>query len=68
VRHLVVLPIRPGESIKTVQERLGHSSAVTALNTYRYLWSDSDDRTRAAVDDFLRTAADFLRTGRGVAE
>ena len=54
LRHYYAsLLIRHGESIKTVQERLGHSSAVTTLNTYSHLWPDSDDRTRAAVDEVL---------------
>jgi integrase len=54
LRHYYAsLLIRHGESVKTVQERLGHSSAVTTLNTYSHLWPDSDDRTRAAVDDVL---------------
>jgi hypothetical protein len=44
--------------------RLGHSSAVTTLNTYSHLWPDSDDRTRAAVDDVLRTAADLWAPDR----
>ena len=67
LRHYYAsLLIRHGESIKTVQERLGHSSAVTTLNTYSHLWPDSDDRTRAAVDDVLRTAADQVRTRRGL--
>ena len=54
LRHYYAsLLIRHGESVKTVQERLGHSSAVRTLNTYSHLWPDSDDRTRAAVDDVL---------------
>lgn len=71
LRHYYAsLLIRHGESIKTVQERLGHSSAVTKLNTYSRLWPDSDDRTRAAVDEVLRTSgtlcgpADALRSKR----
>ena len=51
------LLIRHGESVKTVQERLGHSSAVTTLNTYSHLWPDSDDPIRAAVDDDVLAAA-----------
>ena len=47
------LLIRHGESIKTVQERLGHKDATETLNTYSHLWPDSDDRTRAAVDEVL---------------
>ena len=63
LRHYYAsLLIRHGESVKTVQERLGHSSAVTTLNTYSHLWPDSDDRTRTAVDDVLGTAAYQVRT------
>ncbi|MFI6508053.1 tyrosine-type recombinase/integrase [Streptosporangium sp. NPDC050855] len=42
--------IRYGESVKTIQHLLGHSSAVTTLNIYAHLWPDADDRARAAVD------------------
>jgi len=47
------LLIRHGESVKAVQARLGHSNAAEALNTYARLWPDSDDRTRAAIDEVL---------------
>lgn len=68
LRHYYAsLLIRHGESVKTVQERLGHSSAVTTLNTYSHLWPDSDDRTRAAVDDVLGTSVHSLCTGSQVA-
>ena len=51
LRHFYAsLLIRHGESVKTVQARLGHASAVETLNTYSHLWPDSDDRTREAVD------------------
>lgn len=43
--------IHAGESVKTVQSRLGHKSAVTTLDTYGHLWPDSEDRTRKALDD-----------------
>ena len=56
------LLIRHGESVKTVQARLGHASAVETLDTYSHLWPDSDDRTREAIDSVLGTAADSLRT------
>lgn len=57
------LLIRHGESVKTVQARLGHASAVETLDTYSHLWPDSDDRTREAVDLVLRgPAADSVRT------
>ncbi len=60
------LLIRHGESVKTVQARLGHASAVETLDTYSHLWPDSDDRTREAVDSVLcGPRADQVRT-RGV--
>ncbi len=59
LRHYYAsLLIRHGESVKTVQARLGHASAVETLDTYSHLWPDSDDRTRDAIDwcwDLLRT-------------
>lgn len=54
LRHYYAsLLIRHGESVKTVQARLGHHDANETLNTYSHLWPDSEDRTRAAVDDVL---------------
>jgi integrase len=51
LRHFYAsLLIRHGESVKTVQARLGHSSAMETLNTYGHLWHDADDRTREAVE------------------
>lgn len=67
LRHYYAsLLIRYGESVKTVQDRLGHKSAAETLDTYSHLWEDSDDRTRDAVDSVLRNlevSADSLRTG-----
>jgi hypothetical protein len=41
-------------------------SAKTTLDTYGHLWPDSDDSTRAAVDDVIATkvnrVADYVRT------
>jgi integrase len=54
--------IRHGESVKTVQRRLGHSSAAMTLDTYTHLWPDSDDRTRDAVAQALSGPADTVRT------
>jgi integrase len=67
LRHYYAsLLIRHGESVKTVQERLGHASAVETLDTYSHLWPDSDDRTREAVDSVLGgSPADSLRTAEG---
>lgn len=54
LRHYYAsLLIRHGESVKTVQSRLGHASAVETLDTYSHLWPDSDDRTRDAIDSVL---------------
>ncbi|WP_229022786.1 tyrosine-type recombinase/integrase [Actinomarinicola tropica] len=54
LRHFYAsLLIRHGESVKVVQERLGHASPVETLETYAHLWPDSDDRTRSAVDSVL---------------
>jgi integrase len=54
--------IRAGESVKVVQERLGHTSAAMTLDVYSHLWASDDDRTRAAVEDALGTLADISRT------
>ncbi len=63
LRHFYAsLLIRHGESVKTVQGRLGHASAAETLDTYSHLWPDSDDRTRAAVDSVLGLVADSVRT------
>jgi integrase len=67
LRHYYAsLLIRHGESVKTVQERLGHASAVETLDTYSHLWPDSDSRTREAVETAL--GEKFLRTPRGQAQ
>jgi integrase len=54
LRHYYAsLLIRHGESVKTVQARLGHKNAAETLDTYSHLWPDSEDRTRSAVDTVL---------------
>ncbi|MGN8245274.1 tyrosine-type recombinase/integrase [Cellulomonas soli] len=67
LRHYYAsLLIRHGASVKTVQDRLGHKSAVETLDTYSHLWPDSDDQTREAVDlELGEVPADSLRTGDG---
>lgn len=61
LRHYYAsLLIRHGESVKTVQARLGHASATETLDTYSHLWPDSDDRTREAVDAVLGPPADAI--------
>jgi integrase len=59
------LLIRYGESVKTVQGRLGHKSATETLDTYGHMWADSDDRTREAVDSVLGSRAESSRTADG---
>lgn len=59
LRHYYAsLLIRFGESVKTVQARLGHASASETLDTYSHLWPDSDDRTRDAIDSVLKLAGE----------
>jgi len=54
LRHFYAsLLISRGCSVKTVQRRLGHQSAMETLDTYGHLWPDSDDETRAALDEVL---------------
>ena len=55
--------IAAGESVKTVQVRMGHASAMVTLDVYGHLWPDSEERTRAAVDAWLSAPADSVRTG-----
>jgi integrase len=51
LRHFYAsLLIAKGCSVKAVQKRLGHQSAMETLDTYGHLWPDSDDETRDAVD------------------
>jgi integrase len=59
LRHYYAsLLIQHGESIKVVQRRLGHKSAVETLDTYSHLWPDSEDQTRKAVDQVLGRPAE----------
>jgi len=54
LRHFYAsLLIQSGCSVKAIQKRLGHQSAVETLDTYGHLWPDSDDETRNAVDSVL---------------
>jgi integrase len=58
LRHFYAsLLIARGCSVKAVQNRLGHQSAVETLDTYSHLWPDSDDETRIAVDSVLSSIA-----------
>ena len=74
LRHYYAsLLIHAGESVKVVQARLGHASAMETLDTYGHLWPDSEDRTReaietafggavfSAIEDSLRTVSNRLK-------
>jgi len=39
-----------GQSVKVVQARLGHASAMETLDTYGHLWAGDEDGTRQAID------------------
>jgi integrase len=54
--------IAGGASVKVVQKRLGHASAVITLNTYGHLWPGDDDLTRDVMDSAFAILADSLRT------
>lgn len=45
--------IRAGESVKVVQERLGHASAAMTLDIYSGLFPTDQERTRKAIDGVL---------------
>jgi integrase len=58
LRHFYAsLLISHAESVRVVQERLGHTSALMTLDIYAQLWPESDDSTREAVDAALGRAA-----------
>jgi integrase len=68
--HYASVLIDGGESVKVVQERLGHSSAEETLRTYAHLMPQSDQRTRSVVElawsenqeSSLQDRADSVRT------
>ena len=51
LRHFYAsMLIHNGQSVKVIQELLGHKSATETLDTYGHLWELSDDEVRATVD------------------
>lgn len=42
--------IRHNINVKTVQRRMGHSSAKVTLDIYTHIWPDQDDKTREAIE------------------
>ena len=70
LRHYYAsLLIRYGESVNTVQARLGHATAAETLDTYSHIGPDSDDRTRDAIDNVLghqtSSGGDYMGTNDG---
>ena len=58
LRHFYAsLLIAEGQSVKVVQNRLGHRSAVETLDVYGHLWPDSEADTMTAVDRALAAVA-----------
>jgi len=54
LRHFYAsLLLDGGESVKVAQSRLGDATADETVNSYAHLWPDTEDRSRAAVDDGL---------------
>ena len=49
--HYASVLIDGGESVKVVQERLGHASAEETLRTYAHLMPTNEQRTRSVVED-----------------
>ena len=54
--------IAGGASVKVIQARLGHASAVITLDTYGHLWPDDDTLTRPVIDAAFGPLEYSLRT------
>ncbi len=66
LRHFYAsLLIGDALSVKVVQERLGHASAMETLDTYGHLWPADEDRTRSAVQAALGRIAGGSSTAAG---
>ncbi len=44
--------------VEAVQTALGHKSAAMTLDIYSHLWPNDEDRTRAAIETFMRPVSD----------
>ena len=63
LRHFYAsLLIHSGQSVKAIQEYLGHQSAVLTLDTYGHLWPQGEDLARGAVDEAFLGLAHGSRT------
>lgn len=58
--------IAGGESIKTVQDRMGHKSAQETLDTYGHLWPGNEDTTRSIIDGTMGAIFDDGDEGDGL--
>jgi integrase len=66
--HYASVLLDGGESVKAVQERMGHASADETLRTYAHLMPASEQRTRSVVEtawDKIARPADSVRTVNG---
>jgi integrase len=63
LRHLYASSlIAAGQSVKVIQQRMGHGSAAITLDVYGHLLPSDEDGTRLAIDGVIRS----LGTGRGL--
>ena len=67
LRHFYAsMLIRSGEaSPKVVAARMGHSSIKVTYDTYGHLFSDEEDRTRQAVENFFSAERERPSSGLG---
>jgi integrase len=56
--------IAAGLSPKIIQVRMGHDSITTTMDSYGHLYPESEDATRAAIDEVFRPEVDEKLTGR----
>ena len=62
LRHAhAALLIKQGEHPKVIQDRLGHASIKTKLDTYGHLFDGMDEAAAAALDEAARGAGVGLR-------
>jgi integrase len=53
-----------GQSVKVVQARLGHKSAMVTLDTYGHLWPNDEDGSRKAIDGLFTRSTDDAVSNR----
>ena len=56
LRHtFATVSLENGDSIKTVQENLGHSTAVTTLNIYSHVTEKMRAESASKMEQFIKT-------------